>query len=139
MPLCTIMPLFQENILPSSYGISSDTQSLRDALKLIRLDLGLNSTRGMPKMSSQLAATAHCCSIDWPQNKLMSHDNQKPLRSTDKISRLVSCIIDFFTPPNGYVLDPYAGTMPLALAALRTERRCVSFEQDEGCFKTALE
>lgn len=68
-----------------------------------------------------LTATPQC-NIKSSQNKLISRDNRKLVRTPEKSIQLMSCIIDFFTPCNGYVLDPYAGTMPLELAGNRTKR-----------------
>ncbi len=48
-------------------------------------------------------------------------------------------LIDLFTPVDGSVIDPYAGTMTTAAACLQSGRRCTSIEKRKDCFEGALE
>lgn len=139
MPSSSNLTRFQENILPGFLGTSSNTQSLCNAQEPRRPDLNLSSMCSMPTLKSFSSKhSAAFCIIDWPKNKLTSRENRKPIRRTKNSNRLMSCTINFFTSPNGYGLNSYAGTMPLILAALGAKRRCVSIEQDTNCFKAAL-
>lgn len=58
------------------------------------------------------------------------HPTQKPLELIERIVR-VSC------PPGGLVVDPFLGSGTTAVAALRTQRRCVGFELNPDYFAIA--
>lgn len=58
------------------------------------------------------------------------HPTQKPLELVERIV-LASC------PPGGLVVDPFLGSGTTAVAAQRTQRRCVGFELNPDYFAVA--
>jgi DNA modification methylase len=54
-----------------------------------------------------------------------THPTVKPLALMEWLVRLV-------TPPNGTVLDPFAGSATTGVAALRQGRRFIGIERDDG-------
>lgn len=55
---------------------------------------------------------------NWPIKKLRRQDRRKPIPKTEKSNLLICCVFIFFTPDEGYNLDPYLGTMPIAIVAM---------------------
>lgn len=51
---------------------------------------------------------------------------------------LKDCIV-LFTPPNGIVLDPLAGTMNTGLASIMAGRKCIMVEKDIDCYNIAFD
>jgi len=58
------------------------------------------------------------------ESNLVYHPTVKPLALLRWLARLV-------TPPNGLVLDPFAGTASVAIACRDDGFRCLSIEQDK--------
>ena len=46
-------------------------------------------------------------------------------------------LIHQYCPPQGLVLDMFAGTMKIGMAALRLNRRSLNIERDRDCFELA--
>lgn len=59
------------------------------------------------------------------------HPNEKPVA-------LMEYLIRTYTTPGDLVLDPYAGSGPVAAAALRAGRRCIAIEGEAGHCETAV-
>lgn len=66
----------------------------------------------------------------FPKPHPSPHPNGKPVA-------LMEYLIRTYTNPGDLVLDPYAGSGPVAAAALRAGRRCVAIEGEEGHCETA--
>ena len=47
-------------------------------------------------------------------------------------------LIHQYCPPQGLVLDLFAGTMKIAMAALRLNRNSISVEIDKDCLAAAM-
>lgn len=73
-----------------------------------------------------------------PPMKLTTSGTRKPLRKFESSNRLTRSIFDLFMPSGESVRDLKAGTMTLALAAMRKERKRKSLEKDKFCFNTAI-
>lgn len=50
----------------------------------------------------------------------------------------IRCQAHLFMPPEGFSLDPYAGTKPAAILALATNRYYSFIERDDACFHIPL-
>jgi site-specific DNA-methyltransferase (adenine-specific) len=61
------------------------------------------------------------------RSEYVGHPTQKPLD-------LCKRIINLFCPPYGEILDPFAGSGTIGLAALKTGRQCTSIECDKRYF-----
>lgn len=60
------------------------------------------------------------------------HESQKP---TSLLQRLIRVV----TPPDGVILDPFAGSASTAVAAIAESRKFIGVERDEAHFATACE
>jgi DNA modification methylase len=47
-------------------------------------------------------------------------------------------LIHQYSPPGGLVMDGYAGTLKVAMAAIRLNRRSLSVEIDRNCYDLAV-
>lgn len=61
------------------------------------------------------------------------------IHPTEKPTELLRIFIENSTNEGDTVLDPFGGSMSTALAALQTNRKCISFEIDENYYKVGLE
>ena len=77
-------------------------------------------------------------SVPFVRHKLNRPNSRSPYRTNEKSHSLLSEMIDLFTPIHGSVLDPYAGTLSTAIAAMRVGRTCTVVERDQDCFLAAL-
>ncbi len=82
--------------------------------------------------------TSIVTNVDLPRNKLCYEKSTKPVRDSEKPINLLAEIIDHFVPPYGTTMDLFGGTLTLAIAALKTSRRCIVIENDEKCFHLAI-
>ncbi len=74
-----------------------------------------------------------------PQRHKLRHANSKsPINPKEKSVSMLAELIDLFVPRNGTVIDMYAGTMTLGIAAIRANRNCVLIEKNELIFTRAL-
>lgn len=78
-----------------------------------------------------LTNSAATSNILWSTKKLMKPGTREPLRKTKQSIRLISAIVQIFTPLEGNVLDLYGATFSTASAALGIKRSCTSIEKDE--------
>ncbi len=76
--------------------------------------------------------------VDLPKNRLLQPNTRKPFRMSEKPVNLLAEIIDLFVPHYGSVIDLFGGTFTLAIAALKTSRRCIAIEEDKKCFESAV-
>lgn len=61
------------------------------------------------------------------------------IHPTEKPTELLRIFIENSTNEGDTVLDPFGGSMSTALAALQTNRKCISFEIDENYYKVGME
>lgn len=61
------------------------------------------------------------------------------IHPTEKPTELLRIFIENSTNEGDTILDPFGGSMSTALAALQTNRKCISFEIDENYYKVGLE
>jgi site-specific DNA-methyltransferase (adenine-specific) len=61
--------------------------------------------------------------VDFEPGETGRHEAQKPVR-------LLQTLIELCTRKEGFIVDPFAGSGSTAVAALRSERRCLAIEQD---------
>lgn len=61
------------------------------------------------------------------------------IHPTEKPTELLRIFIENSTNENQIILDPFGGSMSTALAALQTNRRCISFEIDKDYYTIGLE
>lgn len=70
--------------------------------------------------------------------KLFRPGTRESLRKTEKSARLLSAIVQCFTPAKELALGSYVGYLATAIAALRSARTCTFIEKDELCFGVAV-
>ena len=61
------------------------------------------------------------------------------IHPTEKPTELLRIFIENSTNEGDTILDPFGGSMSTALAALQTNRKCISFEIDENYYNVGLE
>lgn len=61
------------------------------------------------------------------------------IHPTEKPTELLRIFIENSTNEGDIILDPFGGSMSTALAALQTNRKCISFEIDENYYKVGME
>ena len=61
------------------------------------------------------------------------------IHPTEKPTELLRIFIENSTNEGDIILDPFGGSMSTALAALQTNRKCISFEIDENYYNRGLE
>lgn len=88
--------------------------------------------------SPSITDNANITNIVWPVKKLANENTGKPLQNSEKNVRLMSCLVQLFTPGKRGILDSYAGTMTVAHAAAGTNRKCLCIEKGSICFKKAV-
>ena len=79
----------------------------------------------------------YCCGK--PRMKLKKPNTREPLRSNQRSAEPMAEFLQTFSPPGGFVLDAFSGTMETFRACFMTGRRCVSLEGDKYCFDLAIE
>ena len=77
-------------------------------------------------------------SVPFVKHKLTRLKSRSPYRTSEKPHSLLSELIDLFTPPQGSVLDPFAGTLSTAIASMRVGRACTVVERDSDCYNAAF-
>lgn len=71
--------------------------------------------------------------------------NYQPKNSKEKVMEaekpveLIEAIINYISLPNELILDQFAGSHNVVLAALNSERKVITIEKDENIFKKGLE
>lgn len=65
------------------------------------------------------------------RKEYVGHPTQKPLALCERV-------INLFCPPYGEIMDPFAGSGTIGLAALKSGRQCTSVECDEKYYKIAI-
>ena len=69
--------------------------------------------------------------------KLLNKPSNEPVRVEEKNVDFILELVSQFSPNNGSIMDPYAGTFTSAIAAFRSKRHSVCIEKDSHCFKLA--
>jgi site-specific DNA-methyltransferase (adenine-specific) len=67
-----------------------------------------------------------------PERYKLSHPTEKPVRLAERIIALIS-------DPGDTIYDPFMGSGSFGVACLRTGRKYIGSETDEGYFDTACE
>lgn len=73
------------------------------------------------------------------KHKLKYASSKSPVRMEEKNVNMIAELLATFCPEKGHIIDPFAGTMSAALAAMKTERLCTSIESDPICFALAID
>lgn len=73
-----------------------------------------------------------------PRRKLRKGNTRVPYMTKELSAMVLSEFIDMYCPQNGIVMDPYAGTMTTAMAALRTGRQSIVIERQRNLFSDAV-
>ncbi len=76
--------------------------------------------------------------ISDPKSKLYKPETRVPFHPEELSPFMLSELIDLFTPQNGRVLDPFAGTMTSAIAAMQTGRTCICVERNDLCYNESF-
>lgn len=92
-----------------------------------RHELIMHMTAGSPEYHDKGTANVLQCKRVSADER--EHQTQKPVELIAQLCRVVS-------PPNGLILDPFAGSCTLAEAAAQTGRNFVCIERDEDHCKT---
>ena len=74
-----------------------------------------------------------------PRTKLLKPGTRIPFNSSELSVKMLSSFLDLFSPLDGSVLDPFAGTMTTSMAAAGTGRCCISIERNTQCFTAAVQ
>ena len=77
--------------------------------------------------------------IPTPRSKLLKPGTRTPFNSQELSAKMLSAFVDLFSPPQGIILDAYAGTMTTAIAALGTGRSCICIENNSNCFSASVQ
>ncbi len=75
--------------------------------------------------------------VKWPNDARQGGNRVTPGPPYQKPQSMVTDLIEALCPPGGRVLEPCAGSAPMARAAKRTGRTCVSVERDEEYARAA--
>lgn len=88
-----------------------------------------SNSRNCAAMFNIMATKSKLCK---PSSRIPFHVNELPF---DMLAELV----DLLTPNGGNVLDPYSGSMSVAVACMNVGRQCVCIERNSDCFEAALD
>lgn len=92
-------------------------------------ELILLAVKGTPALTSPMLSSTFSCKVIPSLNLI--HPNEKP-------TAILKKIIDHCTYENAIILDPFAGSGSLAIAARETNRRWVLIERDQEIYQKIL-
>lgn len=107
-------------------------------IAFIAKSTGRHPANFQPKFDGEAEKFASATGVRSCQDKLKKPLQNAALFPAEKSSDLYSYIIRLLSPPQGTVMDPFAGPLTTALACLKTERRAVCIEHDSDSFPYAL-
>lgn len=83
------------------------------------------------------SAFATLLNVETCEKKLRRPNHNSPIFPDERSHDLFMRIIKMFTPPEGSVLDPFAGPLTTAIACLKTIRSCVSMDKPSDSLRYA--
>ncbi len=76
--------------------------------------------------------------VEPSKNKLRFKNSRVLVNPKEKSITMLAELIDLFSPAKGVAVDMYGGTFTLAIACLRTARKCLVIEKEESIYDQAL-
>lgn len=74
-----------------------------------------------------------------PRLKVKKPNTREPLRTNQRSPEPMAELLNTFCPPQGNVLDAFAGTLETAKACYLTKRSCTVLEADNLCFEVSVQ
>jgi len=118
-----LWPNRQENIL--YYGKTDETYEDPDSVRVCRHEKDVREYKGREYKFKSLSNVWRCPCVDDKSEDRTDHPTQKPLE-------LIERIIKASSPPDGLVLDCFAGSGTTLVAAMKNNRRSIGIEKEQS-------
>ncbi len=138
---------YNQNAIPHHQSLSEDFPSGMEEFCVVARLQGTHPEGFNPKFNTKFnlincewsRRSSIVTNVNFPASRLCHPGSRKPFRMSEKPIELLAEIVDLFVPAYGTTLDPFAGTLTLPIAALKTSRRCIAIESEKNCFESALD
>lgn len=74
--------------------------------------------------------------VSQPRSRLLKPNYRIPYNCDELFVKMLCECMNIFCPYNGFVLDPYSGTMTTVISSRDTGRICTALEINRDCFET---